>query len=150
MRPAVKTVMCAAALSLFACGGKQAAKPTDTTAPAGGTEAPAAAVNGCTTYKDMTGAGAYSITWDESIASSELRCIKIKAEQTVGFSGNFTTHPMKAGGGDSPSPFDNIEAAMSNPGTDQEGAGFLFSKPGTYGYICGVHPSMTGAVMVVP
>jgi len=145
-----KAFLCAGVVSLVACGGKHG-KPADPTSGSGGSgaEAAAPALNGCTTYTDMT-AGQVTIKWDESLASSEQRCIKIKAEQTVGFSGNFTTHPMKAAGGDSPSPFDDVENARSNPGTPEEGAGFLFSKPGTYGYICGVHAAMTGAVLVVP
>lgn len=146
----MKTVLCAAAFSLLACGGKQAAKPTETTAPTGGTEAPAAAVNGCTTYKDMTEAGADAITWDESVASSDMRCVKIKVDSTVGFRGNFKTHPMKAENGDAPNPFDTAIASISNPGDHDEQTNVVFPKAGTFGYVCSVHPSMTGAVMVVP
>lgn len=130
------------------CGGG-AKKPATT---GGGGEAGSAteAVNGCTTYKDMTETGASSIPWDESIASSDLRCIKIKVNQTVGFTGSLTTHPMKASGGAAPNPFDQAIANVSNPGAADEQTNVAFAAPGTFGFICGVHPSMTGAVLVVP
>jgi len=129
------------AVTSLGCGGKPSAPATVPTA--------APALNGCSTFKDMTEAGASAITWDPSIASSELRCVKIKVNQTVGFAGNFTTHPMAASGGATPSPFSDLAAAISNPGTDQEGANFAFPTAGTYGFVCGVHPAMTGAVLVV-
>jgi plastocyanin len=117
---------------------------------AGGTSAAEPALNGCTTYKDMTKEGAYSVVWNESIASSDMRCIKIFAENNVSYTGNLTTHPMKAAGGDAPNPFDKAIDNISNPGSEQEATAIEFSKPGVYGFVCGVHPTMTGAVLVLP
>jgi plastocyanin len=139
--------VCVVAVLATGCGGG-AKKPT-TTASGGEAASTAEAVNGCTTYKDMTETGA-TIPWDESIASSDMRCIKIKVDQTVGYTGNLTTHPMKGSGGASPNPFDQAVANVSNPGAADEQTNVAFSAPGTFGFVCGVHPSMTGAVLVVP
>jgi plastocyanin len=144
MHHVLKIVSCSLVLSLAACGGKSNTATTPT-----GSAPTAAAVNGCTDYKDMTDAGANSIPWNETISSSDLRCIKIKVGATVGFTGNFTTHPMKSANGDAPNPFDGALAAVSNPGTAEEQTNVEFTKPGTFGYTCSVHPKMTGAVIVV-
>ena len=92
----------------------------------------------------------YEIKWDENIATSEDRCVKLSVEQPMSWVGNFTTHPMKAAGGATPNPFDLVKDNVSNGGSEQESSAVSFQTPGTYGYICGVHPSMTGAVLVVP
>jgi plastocyanin len=141
-------VMAVAGAIAMGCGGKKpvSSTPSDPGQPAAGGEA----VNGCTTFKDLSGESAYSIKWDETIATSADRCVKIKVQQTVGFTGNLTTHPMKASGGTSPNPFDGAIASVSNPGSPEEGTNVAFTAPGTYGYKCDVHPQMTGAVLVVP
>lgn len=128
------------------CGGSKPAS----SGPTGGGGVEAEAVNGCTTYKDLTAVGAYDIKWDESIASSEDRCIKLSVDQPMSWVGNFTTHPIKGSGGSTPNPFDTAKDNMSNPGSEQEASALSFNTPGTYGYICGVHATMTGAVLVVP
>jgi hypothetical protein len=135
-------------LCAIGCGGAKPASSPTTGPTGGGTEA---AVNGCETYKDLTAVGAYEIKWDESIASSEDRCIKLSVDQPMSWVGNFTTHPIKAAGGATPNPFDAMKGDnLSNPGTEQESGAVSFKTPGTYGYVCGVHSTMTGAVLVVP
>lgn len=135
---------------VIGCGGKTPASSGPTGGSGADGEAAAAAVNGCTTYKDLTAVGAYEIKWDENIATSEDRCVKLSVEQPMSWVGNFTTHPMKAAGGATPNPFDLVKDNVSNGGSEQESSAVSFQTPGTYGYICGVHPSMTGAVLVVP
>src|SRR4051812_8512155 len=103
------------------CGSKKpvSAGPTGgDTAGGAGTAEPA--LNGCTTYKDMTKEGAFSVVWDESIAKSDMRCIKIHADNNVSYTGNLTTHPMKAAGGDAPNPFEKAVENLSNTGSEQE------------------------------
>lgn len=151
----VRSATLVAAMILGGCGGKKA----DTTTPpstggstndSAGAAGSETALNGCTTFKDMTQAGSYAIPWDPSIATSDLRCVKIKAKQTVAYKGDFTAHPMKAADGTAPNPFDALADAISNPGTPEEQANFEFTTPGTYGFVCGIHATMTGAVLVVP
>ncbi len=38
-------------------------------------------------YKDLTAIGAYEIKWDESIATSEDRCVKLKVNQPMSWVG---------------------------------------------------------------
>jgi plastocyanin len=106
-------------------------------------------VNGCTSYVDRTATGAdRDIVWDFSIDEEEERCMKVKVGQKVIFvnpnmtPGNFSFHPLGAQGGDTPSPF---------PGALNTSTGEVtFANVGTFGYFCTAHPSMNGAIYVVP
>lgn len=41
--------------------------------------------------------------------------------------------------------------ALNSPGIDTNGSWSVrLTKPGTYHYICGLHPFMTGTIVVVP
>jgi plastocyanin len=82
--------------------------------------------------------------------TSQRRGRVSRVDQPMTWVGNFTTHPIKGSGGSTPNPFDAAKDNLSNPGTEQESGAVVFTTPGTYGYICEVHPSMTGAVLVVP
>ena len=109
---------------------------------AGGVDSGATTLNGCTSFVDHTAAGdARSLTWNLSIATSLDRCTKIKAGQSVTWNGSFATHPLHDDGGDAPNP---IKA-----GPDASGA-VAFPTAGQFGFICGVHPSMNGVILVVP
>lgn len=105
-------------------------------------------LNNCRAFADQTADdAAREIVWDFVLVSAqpESRCLKIKAGQTVTFVGqegaqaDFVTHPRMAKGGDTPNPF---STAGTTPGV-------TFESAGTFGYVCGQHGGMTGAVMVV-
>ncbi len=110
---------------------------------------PAKEVNGCTSYVDRTAADAdRDLIWDFSIDTDTERCMKVKVGQQVRFledentPGNFGFHPLGAQGGDAPSPFPGALNAQTGAVT--------FANAGTFGYYCTAHPSMNGAIYVVP
>lgn len=110
----------------------------DATADAGTT------VQGCgpTAFVDRSDTTASrNITWDFDAGSIPERCMKIKVGQTVTWTGNFTTHPLVGGGGDTPNPIDGAQTA---------GGTATFTNAGTYGYFCDNHAFMKGAILVVP
>ncbi len=99
-------------------------------------------VQGCeeTAYVDRRAPAAdRELAWILSIASDPERCMTITVGQSVVWTGNFNVHPLDPQGGDTP-----------NPITGTETGAVTFTAPGTFGYVCGVHPSMKGAIQVVP
>jgi hypothetical protein len=58
--------------------------------------------------------------------------------QQVRWVGSFGTHPLDGEGGDLP-----------NPVAQHQDGIVTFTVPGTYGFVCGFHPVMRGAVRVV-
>ena len=96
-------------------------------------------VNGCTTFVDRS-AATRTLAWDTSVASLPEHCMLIHVGQDVTWLGNLTFHPLGPQGGDLPSP---VTAVASG-----DVATVTFPKAGTYGYVCGVHASMTGAIKV--
>ena len=125
------------------------ARPDGGTArPDGGTGGPdaAAALNGCTTYVDHTAGNVLTLAWDFPIASDPNRCSKIKAGAKVTWTGGattFTTHPLAALGGTTPTPI------AGKTGTDASYT-VTFPAAGTFGYVCTNHSNMKGAILVVP
>jgi len=124
-------------------GGTDAATAKDTGSDTGSNTEP---VNACRTFIDRTGASASrTLTWSFSISSDDLRCMQIKAGQSVTFSdgagkaADFVSHPLAASGGDAPNPVTNV---------DKDTGVVKFEKAGTYGYACGNHPAMLGAILV--
>lgn len=115
---------------MTACGGTD---PVATPADGGG----GGTVNGCSTYADATASGG-AITWDFNVSP---KCVQIKAGQTVTWTGDFGVHPMSAFNGDAPNPITN-----GSGGT----AKITFPSAGTFGFHCLNHPSMLGAIQVVP
>jgi plastocyanin len=107
-----------------------------------GADAGADAVQGCadTMYIDRSAPGAErNITWDPGIASAPERCMQVRVGQQVRWNGSFAAHPLDAEDGDTPNPI----------ATHVEGL-VVFSTPGTFGYHCGFHAQMKGAVRVLP
>ena len=100
------------------------------------------AVQGCEPgmFLNRTAASAdRGLTWSFSIASDPERCMEIAVGQQVFWNGSLGAHPLDAQGGDTPNPI----SAHSN--------GLVtFTAPGTFGYECGLHPVMKGAIRVVP
>ena len=124
-------------------GGTDAAadSATDSGADAGPT-----VVNDCRSFIDRSDANASrTLTWSFSISSDELRCMQIKAGQSVTFSdGNgkaadFVSHPLAASGGDKPNPITTV---------DKDTGEVKFTSKGTFGFACGNHPAMIGAILV--
>lgn len=90
-------------------------------------------------FVDRTAANAdRSLTWGFSIQSNPARCMKVFVGQQVQWVGSFGAHPLDAEGGDVPNPI----------AQHQEGL-VTFTAPGTFGFVCGFHPVMRGAIMVV-
>lgn len=120
--------------------GTTTSTSTSTTPSATGTGTtppPGPALNGCTTYSDRTGdAAKREIAWGFSVSSTPEACMRIKVGQTVTWNGDLGSHPLAAKGGDSPSPITNAATAK-------------FDKAGTYGFVCTLHSSMQGAIVVV-
>jgi hypothetical protein len=130
-----RLVSALALVGLVACGGNAVDNGEGSGGGNGG-----AAVNGCDTFVDQTAVGAArKIEWGLPVATSPNRCMMIKRDQTVAFEGDFTVHPLGASGGDAPNPF----AAVPDTGK------VTFAAAGTFGFVCGVHASMTGAIKVV-
>ncbi len=117
--------------AVVACGGDDTSSTPDSGS---------SSLNGCTdaSYSDQTAAGA-TITWDFTVSP---KCVKIKAGQTVTWNGNFATHPINPFGGDQGSPVPSTSTGNTAKGT--------FPTAGTFGFHCVNHPSMLGAVKVVP
>lgn len=139
-------LICAAVLA----GCSASSTPSNPGANPSASSAPAA-VNGCTSYVDLTADGAArSIKWDFSIANDPNRCMKVKVGQSVTFTGNFTTHPLVELGGDSPNPFSGAKGLLKDAGQAGENTPVTFPTAGTFGYKCAIHASMTGAIVVVP
>ncbi len=161
MKRLMLIALTAAALS---CGGANSAAPLVSAGDAGvmsegtpdaGSNAPDAgptsSVNGCTAsnFVDATAAGA-----SRAVAFTFFKyspaCLTIAAGQSVTFSGDFYSHPLRAGvapslgGGAGPSP-DPIGSV--NGGTT---ASFTFAQPGIYPYYCATHENigMYGAIQV--
>lgn len=150
------TLICAALLagcSSASTPSNPGSNPSSNPAPSGSPSAGSApaAVNGCTSYVDMTAdSAARTIKWDFSIASDTNRCMKVKVGQSVTFNGNFTAHPLVELGGDSPNPFSGAKALLKDAGLASEHTPITFATAGTFGYKCSIHASMTGAIVVVP
>ena len=71
--------------------------------------------------------------------SNTDRCWTIKKGQDVTWNGDFTMHPLMVQGGDKPNP-------ISAPDTAGK---VTFPNKGTFGFVCGNHPQMTGAIQVI-
>ncbi len=95
-------------------------------------------LNGCTAYTDKTAGGA-TITWDLS-STPPSTCLRVKKGGTVTFNGSFTAHPLIPKGGAAPTPFSSTSSGTS--------ATLTFPTVGTFGFVCGIHSTMTGAIHV--
>lgn len=117
-------------LVLSACGGGDDSSTQDA----------GASLNGCSasSYVDSTAAGA-TITWDFNVSP---KCVTIKAGQSVTWNGDMATHPINPYGGDQGSPVPSQFSGSTAKGT--------FPKAGLFGFHCANHPTMEGAVKVVP
>jgi plastocyanin len=106
----------------------------------------AAAINGCTTYTDMTASGG-TIAGPTTATAAQYspNCVHIKVGQSVTWTSDFTNHPLvpTSGVGSSGNPI----TATSTGST----VTFAFPAAGTFAYNCGIHSTtMLGAVEVTP
>lgn len=117
---------------------------TDSAADTSTTDAAKAPENGCTTFADRTADGASrAIQWDLGVTGIPERCIKIKAGQVVTWvngagAADFNEHPLilyVPGGGTAPT-------------VDEVTGKATFPTAGTFGFACGIHPTMKGVVVV--
>ena len=102
-----------------------------------------AAPSDCSSYTDRSGAGdSRTLVWDFSITSNPARCMKVRVGQSVIWQGDVLGfHPLASDGGTTPNPIPGAPTSAS--------ATVTFTQPGTFGYICGNHAFMTGAIQVV-
>jgi plastocyanin len=106
----------------------------------------AAAINGCTTFTDMTASGG-TITGPSGATPAQYapNCVQIKVGQSVTWTSDFTDHPLvpTSGVGTQPNPI-----TATSTGTTVT---IAFPAAGTFAYNCGIHTTiMLGAVEVTP
>jgi len=123
------------AFVLGGCSGDDSA-PYGSGAPSSTTsgQPASAALNGCTSYVDGD-----TIAWTMS-ARPPATCLRIKKGGTVTWNGDLGSHPLAPKGGDSATPISTVSSGSAKA--------FTFDAPGTYGFVCTVHGSMTGAILV--
>jgi plastocyanin len=129
---AMIVVVAAAVLSLaagvFAIGRAMATDGNPTTVASTGTTAPAG------------GGGASAAVTVQQFAFSP-KSVTVKAGTTVTWTNNDdATHTVKSTDGAF------TEQRLPSGGS----ASVTFAKPGTFSYVCGIHPFMTGTVVVQP
>lgn len=160
--PLVLSVLASTTAALLACSSDTTTSTLDAGTPkpdsgggtdSGGTDSggggdSATPLNGCTTYVDLTAAGAArTITWALPLSDAN-KCMKVKTGQSVTWTGSFTSHPLAPQGGTTPNPITSSGATTNDAG--QSTATITFANAGDYGYICSIHASMIGAIQVVP
>lgn len=139
-------------LAALACGCTSSESPAPSAvdgsedAGAAVSEPTAKSINGCSSgFQDQTAASSPRIlNWDLPLADSPARCMKIKVGQIVRWQGLFSFHPLQPKDGDSPNPITPFSAATP------DFYEISFPNAGTFGFVCGAHPTMTGAIFVVP
>ena len=126
--------------ALFGCG-KVGGTQNDLAPGAG--DGSNSQLNGCTTYKDQTaGGGAITFPMVGAPMQYSPACVHIKAGQSVTWTGAFASHPLQPEGGAVPNPVTSVQTGMTTT--------ILFPTAGVYGYGCGIHGSMIGAIQVTP
>lgn len=128
-------------------GGATEAGGKDSSSPGvdagGGEDAAPVEVNSCKSFVDRSADSASrTITWDFPVATAPERCMTVKKGQEVTFMGDFSTHPLISSGGDTPNPV----AAVDIVGATGK---VTLAKAGLFGWVCGNHPAMTGAIKVI-
>lgn len=123
----------ASLLALTACGDTNApAETSPTTADADGAGAAAA---------DCSASGGATVNVDIGDFAFEPATVKVAACDEVTWTNTHTQPHTSTGTGDQQWSTDNVQ-----PG--DTAAGVLFETPGTYTYICALHPFMKGTVEV--
>jgi plastocyanin len=109
--------------------------PSPTSSSQGSSATSPTSLNGCTTFADGD-----TIAW--TLASKPpSTCLRVKKGASVTWNGDLGVHPLAPKGGDAANPITAISAGSTKT--------FTFDTPGTYGFVCASHSSMTGAISVV-
>jgi plastocyanin len=140
----------AGASSSSSSGGSSSTSSSGSGTHASGDDAGAiTAVNECTTFEDLSSVDMpRSLQWDLDVGTRKERCMQIRAGQKVRFSADggqtpadFSMHPLLAQGGDTPNPIADVDTTTGE---------VTFPAPGIFGFACGIHATMTGAIKVAP
>lgn len=149
-----------AALALLRCSSSEPSPSSDAGASPGDAAAGVDAAQDSGTGASLNGCGAADFAANDHTAAGDARaitfpgegeaarqftpsCMRIKAGQAVTWTGGFSTHPLEAAGGDSPSPITVTTGVTTKS--------FTFPTAGTYGFDCLNHPGvMRGAIEVLP
>lgn len=130
------------ALLLVACGSDSGSGSGSADAAVTPSDASVGNVNDCTSYEDRTADNAdRTITWVRSVGRV---CLRIKKGQSVTWNPqgtSFADHPLGASGGSSGNP---IMTRSSGAAPYVQ----AFTTNGTFGFVCGFHFDMTGAIQV--
>ena len=106
----------------------------------GGADAAVTVINDCKNFVDRTAAGAMrTIAWSGPPLSVPERCMTIKKGQDVTWNGSLSSHPLAPKDGDVPNPVIGVDANGK----------VTFPNAGLFGYECGIHPGMIGAIKVI-
>lgn len=101
-------------------------------------------LNGCAEFVDATPANAMRvIAWDYGVGFKPERCLQIALGQSVTWTGPLAAHPLQQAGGSMPSPI------SSDYGPETTSHSITFPATGLFGYVCGQHSNMQGAIRVV-
>lgn len=76
-----------------------------------------------------------TIRFTHGLGQLAERCMRVAVGQTVSFAGDLSYHPLQA-------PADEA----NNPIAWHENGKVTFLTPGVFGFICGSHPAMRGAI----
>ena len=128
------------------------APATDAAIDAAAVDASAVDVNGCTlaTATDLTAAGTPTVAFGGAAGFVYApKCARISVGQAVTFSGDFASHPLRAGVvvGGVPQPQPGGPIVSTDTGTT---ASFTFPAAGVFPYYCNLHGGggMNGVVYV--
>lgn len=100
-------------------------------------------VSGCDDFVVRTDGDAdREVAWGFVITTSDERCMTVAVGQSVVYEGSFAGHPLGPSDGDTPNPFAHFVQTTTR-------ATVTFPAVGTYGFECGNHATMRGAVRVV-
>ena len=101
------------------------------------------AVQNCGTFVDARNSPLErTLQWDFTIIQNPKACVLIHTGQAITWSSDsLEMHPLLAQGGDSPSPIPYVDQGTT--------VSVTFNTPGTFGFKCGMHSTMVGAIQVV-
>ena len=100
-------------------------------------------INKCAAFVNATAdAAKRSIAWDYALGSDPGRCLMINVGQSVTWTGPLSTHPLQPADGTTPSP------VLADYPPDATSHTITFPLRGTFGFVCGSHSTMNGAIKV--
>jgi hypothetical protein len=103
-----------------------------------GTEPPFRELQGCALgdfVDERAPESPRTIRFTHGLGQLAERCMRVAVGQTVSFVGDLSNHPLQA-------PVEEPD----NPIARHENGKVTFLAPGVFGFICGSHPAMRGAI----